>query len=408
MRIPKKLHIEKIEELFSEIFSSPDPFLQISNDLQLRSILSTAAYVQLITTWMRNSAEGKVRLNVKTENEVLFLPKAPETVIPLLLAQSIEVFSGKNKPIALEVKSLIKEALQHFAPTGGTPFQAELFSAEKPLFSEIPSKGPKALLLASDRHLEHGTPNWFYSGNPAHPTLRNPSDLAGLCSAVLSSISRTAGLTFGTWVDGFSDDLGSLIYELFDNTHRWARHSPDMVPQEYLRGAVFDIRHEYPGAKSRIKDVASDIPLIKPFIDYHSSDKNYKRLGLLEISIFDGGPGLASWDLHKNGNTSPTVSEESEAVTRCLKKWGTTSGQQGRGLGLDRVLQITSERKGFVYIRTGRLRLHRDFANNPVSRETEVDNIALHNLSGLFSNDEFPEVAGTQVSLVLPFSSADQ
>lgn len=411
--IPKQLTLDVIDGLLGELRENPAGNLRLPRELTFRSILTTAAYNQLLLTWARQSIEREVEFYGGTSDDIAFLPKAPETVVPLLLAKKALFWGPENHAIEYQkLRQLRQEGLDQFAPIKGVPIQASLFGSDEPTFHSLPRKGQKVQLLISDADFRHDAPHWFYSGLKEARKLRDASDLASLVRSVLTLIRDVSVRRYGSWVDKLPEILGDMLYELVDNTDKWGKHTVRKEPIQLLRGVLFDVRFEYSGNKTRLMEVASGIPLLESFIGFHSNPEHMPNLGLLEMAVFDSGEGMASWELTKRDQLNPSIEQEYAATLDCLKKWGTTSGQTGRGLGLDRVLNLAAMRKGFVYLRTGRLILYRDFANNPASDSENINanTFDRHVLYDWDSQSESPSeqnpVDGTLLSVVLPFSAS--
>lgn len=413
--IPLTLTLGSIDSLLKKVQEAPDAALRFPAKIELRSMLSSAAYIQFLLTWAQLSNNREVQFTLAKHEHLPFLASAPETVLPLLLAKKVSVrLTQSDTDELIDITDLKNKGLDIFAPIEGGGIQKSLFGNDEPEFNDIPSKGPKVHLLAADGEFRHAYPNWFYSGARDSREIRDADDLSSLVRNVLNLIRNHSIKKYGNWVDGLSENLGSMLYELIDNTHKWGRQSTSGEPIKLLRGALFDVKFDHPGDKTRMSDIATDIPLIADFVTYHSRQSQTRNLGLLEMSVFDGGIGLSTRELLRREQVEPTIQQEYEATLCCLKKWGTTSGQKGRGLGLDRVLELASSRQGFVYLRTGRVVLYRDFANNPTSNQevsnanTAFEKHVLHDGTSQGTRPtENNSVCGTLLSLILPFSASN-
>ena len=89
---------------------------------------------------------------------------------------------------------------------------------------------------------------------------------------------------------------------------------------------------------------------------------------LLEISVFDTGPGLGlRWLSEKEGRQSYAEishDEELAAVQTCFKKHATTKASQFKGQGLSMALMALKRLDAFMTLRTGRLSLYQDFSRS--------------------------------------------
>lgn len=414
IQIPQVLSIASVDGLLAQVRSDPNAVLCFPSVFDFRSMLSTGAYIQFLITWGQISESRTIRFQLASQDHIRFLPESPETLLPMLLADEVTIqLKGSAEVELLDRASNVKQGLDRFAPTTGVAIQRALFGPDEPEFSSIPTKGPKIHLLMSDRHGRHGTSHWFYKGSGDARQLRDADDFTTLVRNVISLMADRSTKKFGTWVDGLSDTLGMMLFELIDNTHRWGRQNLDGEPIRSVRGVVFDVKFDYAGNQTRLSDVAKSLPMLGDFIRFHNSQSTTPNLALLEMTVFDGGVGLPTRELRRRNCVSPSVDEEFEATRACLQKWGSTSGQRGRGLGLDRVLELTMQRQGFIYLRTGRLALYRDFATNPATAE-ESNNSAsgsiqpnrlLERASSDASEQLDPRLDGTLFSIVLPFSA---
>lgn len=413
--VPQRLTLNSIDGIIARVRANPEAVLSFPSEIELRSILSSAAYIQFLLTWASISQKREIQFTVSKQDHIAFLSRAPETLIPILLSRKVSVRTPNSPvPVEFDVTNQRQEGLELFAPTRGIAVQQSLFGPDEPEFCNVPRKGPKVHLLMSDDDFRHQFSHWFYTGSPEARQLRDADDFASLVRNVLNLVSAHSVRKFGQWVDGLSESLGYMLYELIDNTHKWGRHGAEGQLIKSMRGTVFDVKFDYPGNRTRVADIANDIPLIADFIRYHSNLPETRDLGLLEMSVFDGGIGIPARELNRRKQKNASIQQEYEATLGCLRKWGTTSGQPGRGLGLDRVLELTSQRRGFVYLRTGRLILYRDFANQPASTGNgdapAASGFEIHAMHDGTTHSVEPTaqslVSGTLFTVVLPFNAA--
>ena len=299
--IPLTLTLGSIDSLLKKVQEAPDAALRFPAKIELRSMLSSAAYIQFLLTWAQLSNNREVQFTLAKHEHLPFLASAPETVLPLLLAKKISVrLTQSDTDELIDITDLKNKGLDIFAPIEGGGIQKSLFGNDEPEFNDIPSKGPKVHLLAADGEFRHAYPNWFYSGARDSRQIRDADDLSSLVRNVLNLIRNHSIKKYGNWVDGLSENLGSMLYELIDNTHKWGRQSTSGEPIKLLRGALFDVKFDHPGDKTRMSDIATEIPLIADFVTYHSRQWQTRNLGLLEMSVFDGGIGLHGQTQGKN------------------------------------------------------------------------------------------------------------
>lgn len=132
-----------------------------------------------------------------------------------------------------------------------------------------------------------------------------------------------------------------------------------------------------------------------------------KFLGLLELSVFDTGPGFAATYL-KNGFEQTSVQEQFDAVLGCFSTGRSSTGDESRGFGLWKVLRDLRELKGFIRVRTNRVHVYRDFAwygdmflqsdiNAPAERMMDWRRGITQKIS-----EDYPDMLGAHVSVLIP------
>jgi hypothetical protein len=115
---------------------------------------------------------------------------------------------------------------------------------------------------------------------------------------------------------------------------------------------------------------------------------------VLEISVFDTGPGLALRWLSQHGAALSyedfSLEDEQAAVETCFQKHATTKASQHFGLGLPVALAGMRKLGAFMTLRTGRLSLYQDFAR----RDTEA-----FEPKARFARKRISRVAGTAYTI---------
>jgi hypothetical protein len=211
---------------------------------------------------------------------------------------------------------------------------------------------------------------------------------------------------------GRTSDLPSILYELFANAEEWGctnlRKEPVKIP---LRGISLRV-HAIPSRLSGAEDPLST------FVDGLTNNSECKYL--LEASVFDSGIGMAQQYLKERIPAEEPIDRELEAVRACLAKHTSSSASTSRGLGLHHVMDLTSNMKGFLRLRTGRLHLYRDLQQNPYfyqsvrSEERMVHGRLLQSFQSLAdwesrsmtSATVQPYAKGTLFTLILPMREA--
>jgi hypothetical protein len=191
--------------------------------------------------------------------------------------------------------------------------------------------------------------------------------------------------------------LGSILFETFRNTDQWARTGVDGVPiSRGVRGLL--VRRYREPSSDMARRHAEDAP-ISEFLAHHVNSEDERRVGVLELSVFDGGPGLVRRYRDTNALSGLSLAEERSVCLECFDKHKTSSKLPHRGVGLHAAMRDLSSLGGLLRLRTGRLSLYRNFAKDPFE----------DGLSARFSDWPTPghasgvaEVAGAVLTFVLP------
>jgi hypothetical protein len=189
------------------------------------------------------------------------------------------------------------------------------------------------------------------------------------------------------------DSLAGILKELFSNTHEHARRDIDGQPfRKSVRG--IHARHLYISSDN-IAEQTKGFSSLKNYFELLSRSRQVKRLQLIELAIFDSGPGIAARYLGRNLD-SVSMKEEFDAINSCFLKHITTKNRPSFGLGLYRTMSLLRSHNGFFHVRSGRQSLTTDFANvDRVSKEQEVE-------WGREGTAALGEAAGTCITILLP------
>lgn len=178
--------------------------------------------------------------------------------------------------------------------------------------------------------------------------------------------------------------LSALVHQLFLNADEHGSYDESgMRFEEMMRGIVLRVT-PISKAQSLVSAAANDTPLrgyISRLVattaarkegsagDAEKTDKVHspsRPLWLVELSVFDTGPGLAlRWLSGKEGLSDPaamSTEQELEAVQTCFRKHATTKDSAFRGEGLMVALRAMRKLQAFMTLRTGRFSLYQDFS----------------------------------------------
>ncbi|MEM5386363.1 hypothetical protein VSR68_22570 [Paraburkholderia phymatum] len=299
----------------------------------------------------------------------------------------------------------------------------ELLLLEQSRWPDLASVRSTAFILCADhKPPEYGLPRQLYSRQTLD-TLLSWESFGPLLDQFISAVSPAETPTWEAAGPMLREALTTIVFETFKNTHDHARSE--------VTGA--DVQTSVRGIYSRfysIDEVESDLEILRlptatPAERYLASfvprePKPGVRIsprpsigGFLEISIMDSGPGMAARWLGKTRDLADRKSQL-EAVLSCFQKGRTTTGSNGRGFGLWKVLMSLEQLRGFISVRTNAIHAYRQFgfafdlASTESTDGARVPKEQLldwkRGLSTVPSN--YPEVKGTVVSFLIPMGGA--
>lgn len=224
------------------------------------------------------------------------------------------------------------------------------------------------------------------------------------------------------------DRLTTILHELFKNTHDHARTTVDRQPlalsirgpyarfyspQQLAYTAPATVKdangREIPPALNQAENYASYFvrPRMAPGNVRLVPVPERNFLGLLELSVFDTGPGFAATYL-KSAIATATVQEQFEAVLACFSTGRSSTGDESRGYGLWKVLRDLKELKGFIRVRTNKVHVYRDFAwfgnmflQNDIVAPAERLMDWRRGITQRIT-EGYPDMQGAQVSVLIP------
>ncbi len=344
--------------------------------LRLHHFGGAAAFVQLLATWSRKCGAAKLIVDFDRTDpnpvQQLFGRTLPGTAAGLLVDPS-------------RIANLDGTKIEY-------PKSPSEIAVEELMLRGTERTGPRLWLLCADHTtLEKPTSIYGSDGRVSLPALR---------FALSKFFSRPAPSSRGqTSPNDLRECASSVLFELLQNTHEWARTDwNNEVLNKSVRGTLIHAyaTHEVP------EDIANGTVGAPLIASYYQSFPN--RLAMIEVSVFDCGPGLASRFLRKPLDKM-TVAEEFDAIKRCLRLRGTSSDIEHKGLGLHRILRLLTRQRGIIRIRAGRLSLFRNLLAQPL---TEEDSYELHDeKTGTTPSVPWPPVTGTLVTAIMPLDGHD-
>ena len=278
------------------------------------------------------------------------------------------------------------------------------------------------LLCADNRPPEIGLPKQLYPGSPAGE-LADFQGFHPLLDALTKSVSPIVAPAWMHEKPGAREALATILSETFKNTHDHARHEIDKSDvAQSLRGIYsrfYDLDEISTLSNSAgPEDVTPALRFARSFLplSVRPGIRVQERVavsGVLEISIFDSGPGMAAKWLNRS-TSGVTAQDQLNAVISCFEKGRTTTGTQGRGFGLAKVLLKLRELRAFISVRTNEIHVYRQFSDHPsVAQDVHADGTRVP-AEKLFdwrkgwslSPSTYPSVRGTVISFLIPMAGA--
>lgn len=240
---------------------------------------------------------------------------------------------------------------------------------------------------------------------------------------LISSVTREENIIGA--ITSHRDRLTTVLHELFKNTHDHARTTIDRNPLDLSIRGLYARYYPVDRLKEKLfvdgkghMDLNQVEQFAKHFFDIAKPrhvDLRQKApmefLGMLEISIFDSGPGFAATYLKETFNAS-SAQDQFDAVLGCFRTGQTSTNDESRGYGLWKVLRDLKEMKGLIRVRTNKVHVYRDFARYPGSWMSKSDIVApeerlLDWKRGITSRVEegYPNVQGSHLSILIPLGS---
>lgn len=337
------------------------------------------ALLQFVGTWSRLSNAGSLRFYVPFE-DTTGIEKTLQYPLGLVATYMARSLGGRGSP---QDRASV---LPHAANLVNAMYSGDLANTLK-------GQGVFLGCFAGARH-EFLIP--FYQ-QPRESGLRGTSDFEKLTKDVLA-VSDRSFRQFSS--DAVVRSIATVIRELIENTNDHA--STDSEGRSYdweypnVRGLF--ARKTTLSADGR-KDIFSgdsdgSFSYLRTLLDSTGSSAE-----LLELSVFDFGPGIARRRLSRSSEApnldSISIREEEELVTASFRLGASSKLEKGTGVGLDSVVRCLGELKAFMRLRTGRLSLRQDFAR-------ESSEFAPHH--ELPNHPRRSLVAGTSFSLLIPLS----
>lgn len=361
--IPFPTALEDMEALLAHLIEPSERVLAFDPQ-RIRAedgkLLVEAATVQWLSTWTRTLG-GRIAIAAAAGEAPLDVLKRVSDTLPGAL---LGMLDDKSLP------EITKVALARYK---------DAFFKHQRAWPDLNVHDRATLLCLDNVPPMIGLPLQLYPLSP-NSSVANRDQFEHLVDQMIKSVTAEANIRGA--ITSHRERLTTILHELFKNTHDHARTTVDKQPLSLsIRGPYaryYTSEQLAYTAPPQLKDgEGNDIP---PAVNQAENYASYfvrprpipanvrlvptparQFLGLLELSVFDTGPGFASTYL-KEEFANATVKEQFDAVLGCFSTGRSSTGDESRGYGLWKVLRDLKELKGFIRVRTNRVHVYRDFA----------------------------------------------
>ena len=336
-----------------------------------------SALIQLIGSWARSPLSSLLTSYPSSSGDRLF-EKILESPYGLVAAyMTDEILGGDGRKVDRD--NLLQQAKARVASMYSGNLNGTL-------------KGPGVFLACFAGANKEFLRPFYYRSNISG--VRGGSDFLHLTKDILNSCNRKLRASMSEYK---LNNISVLIHELIENTNDHA--TQDKNNRNYtwaypnVRGLLARTTTIHTWERmDMFKDLTSVVAFSKRLLQTNS-----KSLSMIEITIFDFGPGIAQKYL---SNQKPSrelakisLEEERRIVKEAFTLGRSTKKGSGVGVGLDSVVKSLGKLNAFIRLRTGRLCLSQDFS----TRNNNIDLV-----------DYFPQqselacTAGTTFSILIP------
>ncbi len=387
MYLKKRFTIGESEEALREIQAlKHDEPLKVSPDATHLSAGGEAALIQVLLTWARHQGEAKLQFWAKADGALAEHEKLIERFYGVVASACADQYADVSG-VGVDRSAVRPALLKRIAA----------FQSSKP---HDAFRGPGWATLCVD-HINRSTSYTLHENSgPAAGDLRTKEEFFAVVAGIRRATFPNKSALLG------HDDItaiADMVYELFRNTEEHARIdiTGHRVPRS-IRG-IFAHAHalapnklaEFAGGFDPLRDYCAKLPR-GPFAQ---AGNELAQSPLLEISIFDSGPGFAP-TISRKPITEMSSKEELAFVRDCFAKNATSKSKPGFGQGLTQVMKVLAEKRGFLRLRTGRLSLFADQSQPNAA----VDGASLAQWKP--TADDLPEARGSLLSLFIPVHTA--
>ena len=351
----------------------------------------SVSFAQLISTWASSSSSryGEQILTTLPSNDNDAHERFVSRLHGLTAAYYACSVTGQDKKIDLRRK-LLKAA----APRISAMSRRE--------FSRV-SKGRMAELI-----FVHGAQHQFhsavYSRVPEQADLMDPQlhgelivsprEMSAMVEKILKELKLRERdmVRLIPFLENKDYPIGQLLHETFRNTAEHAYLDLDgRIPQKGIRTILIAYQELEPDHLRPETLLSAEHHGAKKYFDrlrMRANLRDRNKIHILELSVFDTGPGFADTISKYKEFDNCT---EAEYVSHCFNDHVSCKGGPNSGLGLGRVLSLVRHLEGFIRVRTSTTEIF-------YSSESQY----IDSKQTAFVVGYLPKVTGTVITIAVP------
>lgn len=380
MKLPASMTTASVEDLLRDLGDAVNDLeLTVPTRARHQAAGAEAALVQALATWSNDASVSKLRTYAKSadDDQIAHLASRLYGLAALLLADEI---------LALDGGDLTRVA------RGEAMARLRLLGKEDPFSA---SRGPQLEIVCAD-HLAMAHPASIYTFDEnGTASIKELPAFRRIVESVI--IGRIVGAPYRKSLpSGFDRTLSVALYELMRNTEEHGRgDGSGNLRDKSIRG--FQARKFALEPKRLASITSGSEPLHQYCSDLLPARAGNAQTQLIEISVFDTGPGMGP-SLTGIAPDQLTYEEELKAVSKCFCKNVSRKHSSSSGLGLPNLADVLTRSGGFMRLRTGRCALFANFREDPVQEFGKGPVLR----SWFGSEVPAPKVNGTLFTLIIP------
>jgi len=411
----KEIHVnsstgfEELESIISQVICGNCNMI-LAKDIKCNKAGLEVRLIQAIITWAHKNSSSNLMIagSEDIQDAVAAYTGRPYGLCALLSERPVFIRqTNKNASDIASVESnsaLDQQNKGHIWPIRSDKKDQQEFLLGDVEMGKLPKfKGTEVFILCADKS-RHSYNRFLYSDTNSG-TVRNPEEFETMPLRILDGTANRGSLKNVPM--SALRNFGSVLYELFSNTHKHARKN------EHEKAIVNSLRGVFSKAYSLEEinsNASSEDDYWQKYIN--SLKKEFGKFKLFEISVFDSGIGLSNrYCFSKRISPEGIIENEYNSILKCFQLNCSSSGIEGRGQGLFRVQQALTDAKGLLTLRTGRLNLYRDFLEEPFNPTKGIrlneDGYFFRSLKSDSGNqhdsvEAFGEVQGAALTALIP------